>query len=56
MVLEHTASELVGEEKSVTHPSGTQSLAELREIGAPEFVQGLVNRRLRLLPSRDVPL
>jgi hypothetical protein len=54
-VREHTASELVSEEKSVNHASGTQALRKLRkivrEIGAPDVVVESVDRRL-MRPER----
>lgn len=40
-VREHTASELVSEEKSVNHASGTRALRKLREIGAPRCRRGV---------------
>jgi hypothetical protein len=51
-VPEHTASELISEEKSVTHQSGTRALARLREMGAPDVVVGSVERRLMPPPER----
>jgi hypothetical protein len=50
-VREHTASELVSEEKSVNHASGTRALRKLREIGAPDVVVESVDRRL-MRPER----
>src|SRR5215218_7804272 len=49
---EPTASELVSEEKSITHASGTQALAKLREMGAPDVAVGSVERRLMPPPER----
>ena len=40
------AEEVLDEEKSVTHGSGTRALEGLREMGAPAFVVGSVERRL----------
>jgi len=51
-VPEHTASELVSEEKSITHQSGTRALTRLRQMGAPDPVIESVDRRLMPPPER----
>jgi transcriptional regulator with XRE-family HTH domain len=48
---ESTASEILDEEKSVTHKSGAQALERLREAGAPGFVVESVERRLMPPPE-----
>ncbi len=46
------AEEIVSEEKCITHASGTQALARLREVGAPGLVIESVERRLMPPPER----
>jgi len=48
---ESTASEVLDEEKSVTHKSGARALKRLRELGAPGFVVESVERRLMPPPA-----
>jgi hypothetical protein len=50
-VPEYTASEILNEEKSVTHKSGTWALKKLREMGAPSYVIESVDRRLMPPPE-----
>ena len=45
------AEEVLDEEKSVTHGSGTRALEKLREMDAPPFVVGSVERRLMPPPE-----
>ena len=45
------AEEVLDEEKSVTHGSGTRALEGLREMNAPSFVVGSVERRLMPPPE-----
>jgi transcriptional regulator with XRE-family HTH domain len=46
------AAEILDEEKSITHKSGTRALAKLREMRAPAFVVESVERRVKPPPER----
>ncbi len=48
---ERAAAEILDEERSVTHTSGKWALKRLRELGAPGYVIGSVDRRLMPPPE-----